>query len=370
MTLLYFVDNLKYSGGIQRMLTNKINYLAANTDYCIHLICYEQSEAFFPIDNRINIHYLNIKTNQYSVLRKIRNTPLIIKKTKVLIKKIKPDIIINENMRTMTFLLPFLIKKIPLIYVIHFSFEGLMQMSTNIYKNKVIRKFITSTRNYILKRYTRFIVLTENDKRKWNLPNCQVIPNFTCIDNTIKSDLTEKTIVFVGRFSPEKDLSTLIKAWKIVSESKPEWKLELYGDGVEKEKIITLIQELNLEEHIFIKGKKSDIEEVYKKASALILTSKFEGFVLVVLEALTMGVPCITFDIPGCNNIIKNGINGYLVKEHSYTAMANKILEYIQCNYSDKQAIQKQIPVTIEKYSKDFVMEQWTDLFQECIANQ
>lgn len=367
MVLLYFTDSLRYSGGIQRMLTSKINYLAKENDYIIHLICFEKCQSFFSVDNRVHIHSLNIENKSLSVVEKILSIPRIIKRTKSLIKTIKPDIIINENMKIMSFLLPFFIKRIPLIYVIHFSYEGLMQLSHSIYKNKIIRKHITSIRKSILKKYSYFVVLTEEDKRKWNLPNCMVIPNFTCINNSTQSTLTSKTAIFVGRFSPEKDLETLIKAWKIVSVTEPEWKLNLYGDGIEKNKIKSLIQELRLEESISLKGKSSNIEDVYKTASLLVLTSKFEGFVLVVLEALTMGVPCITFNISGCNNMIKNGVNGFLVKEHSHTAMANQIIKYIQSSTKEKHAMQQNIPETINRYSKDIVMQQWKNLFSSLL---
>ena len=369
MKLLFFVDSLIYSGGIQRMLTNKVNYLSSKEEYEVHIICYDKphSQPFFSLNDNIRVHFINIENFQKTLLEKISYLPKMIRNTLKLVKTINPDMIINENMKTMTFLLPLIIKKIPLIYVIHFSFDGLMQMSRNIYKNKIIRRYINSIRFFILKKYTRFVVLTEEDKTKWRLPNCQVIPNFTCINNSFQSKLTNKTAIFVGRFSPEKDLPTLIKAWKIVSETEPEWKLELYGDGIEKEKIISLIQKLKLEKFVYLKGKSSDIEEAYRNSSLLVLTSKFEGFVLVALEALTMGVPCITFDIPGCNNMIENGINGFLVKEHSHIKMGNKILEYIQSNSSEKYAMQQRIPETIKKFSIDFVMQQWIDLFHTCI---
>lgn len=365
MILLYFVDNLTNSGGIQRMLTNKINYLAKTEHYKIHVICYEKGSIFFPIDKRIIIHYLEIENNKDSLKEKLWYLPLIIKRTISLIKKINPDIIINENMRTMTFILPFILQEIPKIYVIHFSYNGLHEINKQIYNYNLIRNTINKIRVNILKRYTRFIVLTEYDKEKWNLPNIQVIPNFTNLDSSQQSNLTSQNAIFIGRFAYEKDLPILIKAWATVSQKAPNWHLHLYGDGEEKDNILNLIHELNLEKHVEIKGNKKNIEEAYLNSSLLIVSSRFEGFVLVILEALTKGVPCISFDIPGCNNLIIDQKNGFLVKKRSPTELANSILKYIQLKQEEKLEIQKNIKDTIQKYSKEEVMQQWINLFSE-----
>lgn len=365
MILLYFVDNLKNSGGIQRMLTNKINYLANTSNYNIHVICYEKGSIFFPIDERVNIHYLDIANSTDSLKEKLWKLPLIVKRTISLIKKIGPDIIINENMKTMTFILPFILRKIPKIYVIHFSYNGLYEINNNIYKHKSIKKTINQIRVKILKLYTRFVVLTEYDKEKWNLPNVQVIPNFTNIKVSKQSNLSSQNAIFVGRFSYEKDVPILIKAWAIVSQEAPEWHLHLYGDGTEKKNIQELIRELRLEKSIEIKGNVRNIEEAYLNSSLLIVPSRFEGFVLVILEALTLGVPCISFDIPGCNNLIVDRKNGFLVKRRSPAELANTILKYIQLKQEEKIEMQKKIKDTIQKYSKEEVMQQWIDLFSE-----
>lgn len=367
MVLLYFVNDLKNSGGIQRMLTNKINYLIKTTNYTIHVICYEKGTIFFPIDERINIHYLEIENNKDSLKEKLWKLPLIIKRTISLVKKIDPDIIINENMRTMTFILPFILPHIPKIYVIHFSYNGLNKINNKIYSYKLIKEVINNIRTNILKRYTRFIVLTEYDKEKWNLPNIQVIPNFTSIDISQQSNLTSQNATFVGRFSYEKDVPILIKAWSIVSQEEPDWHLHLYGDGKEKKHIQELIHELKLEKYIEIKGKKKNIEEAYLNSSLLIVPSKFEGFVLVVLEALTLGVPCISFDIPGCNNLIIDQKNGFLVKERTPSELANTILKYIRLKNEEKMRMQQNIKDTIQKYSQKEVMQQWINLFSTCI---
>lgn len=372
MKILFLVDSIIYSGGIQRMLTSKANYLASKKEYEIHILCYDKqnSKSFFHIEENIHIHYIGIENSKNSVLKKITLLPQIIYRTIKKANEINPDIIVNENMKTMTFILPYIIRKIPIIYVLHFSFDGLMQMSQDIYKNFFIRKCITLFRFHVLKKYKKFIVLTEEDKKKWKLPNIQVIPNFTCINNKLKSDLSHNKVVFVGRFSPEKDVSILINAWQKVSKIAPNWTLDLYGDGEEKDKIIELIDKLELKNSVNLKGWSNQIENIYRDSSLLVLPSKFEGFVLVVLEALTMGIPCITFDIPGCNNLIKNNINGFLIKQRSHVDLAQKIIEYIQCSHASKMEIQKRIPKTIEKYSKNMVMDKWEELFYQCIIQK
>ena len=366
MILLYFVDNLSNSGGIQRMLVNKINYLADNPLYTIHIVCFQKCDSFFKINPNISLHNLGIESMD-SFFAKVSNLISLIRKTKHLLDVIQPDVVINENMRTISFVLPFIKKTIPKINVIHFSHTGQVIMDTLLYKNRLHRFLIRSLRLFIFRKYERFIVLTEFDQLKWALPNVQIIPNFTNVEPTVTPSLLSRKVVFIGRFEHQKDVLILINAWSIVSKSAPDWTLELYGSGSEEDIIRSRIEGLGLEDSVILKGLTSDMHQVYQNASLLVNSSIYEGFVLVVLEALTVGIPCISFDIPGCNNMIQDNVNGFLVKERTSDDLARKILYYINLPYEHKKNIQNRIPDTIAKYSRQCVMKQWMDLFDELI---
>lgn len=122
-------------------------------------------------------------------------------------------------------------------------------------------------------------------------------------------------------------------------EKELEWMLDIWGQGSEYFDLKDLIKKLNLERHVSLRGVTNNVEEDYKKASLFVLASRYEGFALVLLEAMNMGLPCITFDIPGCNNIIQNNINGLLVKRRSEIDFANAILSYIHMQYAEKQRL-------------------------------
>lgn len=364
MILLYFVDNLSSSGGIQRMLVNKINYLADDPLYTIHIVCFQKCDSFFKINPNISLHNLGIEPMD-SFFAKESNLISLVRKTKHLLDLIKPDVVVNENMKTMSFLLPWIKRQIPKVYVIHFSYIGQESIDKFLYKNSFHRYLIRSLRSFILKKYEKFIVLTEFDRKKWTLPNIQVIPNFTSLESYKSPSLLSKKVVFVGRFEYEKDALMLINAWSIVSKAAPDWTLELYGVGSEEDNIRSQIKKMGLEKSAILKGLSTDIQNVYQNASLLVNSSIYEGFVLVVLEALTVGLPCISFDIPGCNNMIQDTKNGFLVKERKADQLAQKILYYINLPYEQKMNLQKGISATIAKYSRQCVMKQWMDLFDE-----
>lgn len=369
MKLLYFVNSLTNSGGIERILVDKVNYLAGLSalSYEIHMAYFGKKDdaLFYQLHSSISLHPIAIEGDSKSFSKRLMVVPNLYKEVKRIVKEISPDIIINENMRLVSYILPFTFKHIPRIYVIHFSYEGLMIMDKESFHNPFKQHVMMWLRETLLKRYEKFIVLTEYDKQMWNAPSVEVIPNFTNIHSTDLSQLNNKKAICVGRLEYQKDMPMLIRAWKLVVEKEPEWMLDIWGQGSEYSDLKDLIKKLNLERHVSLRGVTNNVEEEYKKASLFVLASRYEGFALVLLEAMNMGLPCITFDIPGCNNIIQNNINGLLVKRRSEIDFANAILSYIHMQYAEKQRLQKKALSMIEKYSKDNVMKKWMSLFDE-----
>lgn len=367
MKLLYFVNSLTNSGGIERILVDKVNYLAGlpNVPYDIHVAYYgrKSDKLFYRLHPSVTLHPINIMDSTSSFSKKIMVISVLYRYIKQIVSEVNPDVIINENMRLTSYILPFTFKNIPRIYVIHFSYEGLKIMDKEAIPNPLKRHFLMWLRTSFLKKYDKFIVLTEHDKQMWNAPSVEVIPNFTNVHSNDLSRLNSKKAICVGRLEYQKDMPMLIRTWKLVVENEPEWTLDIWGQGSEYSDLKKLIKKLNLEYHVFLRGVTNNIKEEYKKASLFILASHYEGFALVLLEAMNMGLPCISFDIPGCNNVIKNNINGLLVQKRSERELANAVLSYIHMQYEERKKLQKNVSSTIEKYSKDNVMRKWMLLF-------
>lgn len=369
MKLLYFVNSLTNSGGIERILVDKVNYLAElpEKSYEIHIAYYGKvnETLFYQLHTSIKLHPIDIVCLTTAFHKRLLVIPVLYKSIKRIIRKVKPDVIINESMRLVSYILPFTFKNIPRFYVIHFSYEGLKIMDKEAFHNPLKCYFLMWLRKNFLKRYDKFIVLTEHDKQIWNAPSVEVIPNFTNIHSMDLSRLDNKKAICVGRLEYQKDMSMLIQAWKLVIEKEPEWTLDIWGQGSEYSDLKELIKKLNLEHHVFLRGVTNNVKKEYKDASLFVLASRYEGFALVLLEAMNMGLPCISFDIPGCNNVIKNNINGLLAKKRSERELANVVLSYIHMRYEEKQKLQRNALATTEKYNQDNVMRKWISLLTD-----
>ncbi|MBM6946440.1 MULTISPECIES: glycosyltransferase [Bacteroides] len=190
------------------------------------------------------------------------------------------------------------------------------------------------------------------------------MPNFTNFVEQVPSGLKHKKAICVGRLTHQKDMPMLIRAWKLVIEKEPEWTLDIWGRGNEYELLMDLIEETGLKKSVYLKGTTQRIETEYNQASLFVLSSRYEGFVLVLLEAMNAGLPCVSFDIPGCNNLISDGDNGIIAKERTTECLANSILKYIRLGKEEKLRMQSNALTTVAKYSKERVMQMWIQLFE------
>lgn len=367
MKLLYFVNSLTNSGGIERILVDKANYLAEIPDgrYEVHIAYYgaENEVLFYRLHPKIRLHPINMADGSASFRKRIMSVPFLFRRLRRIVSSVKPDVIINENMRLVSYILPFAFRSIPRIYVIHFSYEGLMIMDKESFRNRFKQYVMMWLRKSFLKRYDRFIVLTEHDRKMWNAPSVEVIPNFTNVVCKEPSALKCKKVICVGRLEYQKDMPMLVKTWKIVAKRMPGWTLDIWGKGSDYESLKAMVGHLRLEDSVFLKGTSQTVEKEYGKASLFVLSSRYEGFALVILEAMNMGLPCISFDIPGCNNIIRDGYNGFIAKERTEECLAHAILRYINLDDDGKKRMQRNALDTCKEYGKDLVMKKWIDLF-------
>lgn len=367
MKLLYFVNSLTNSGGIERILVDKANYLAALPErpYEIHIAYYgkEGERPFYHLHPDIRLHSIDTTGRTASFRKRIITVPALYHHMRRIIKEVKPEIVINESMKLVSYILPFTFTHTPRIYVIHFSFEGLIIMDKESFHNPFKQYVMMWLRRTLLKKYDRFVVLTEHDRKEWNAKTVEVIPNFTNFVGQVSSSLNHKKAICVGRLTHQKDIPMLIRAWKLVVEEEPEWTLDIWGSGNEYESLKDLVEETGLKEYVFLKGTSQRIEAEYNQASLFVLSSRYEGFALVLLEAMNAGLPCISFDIPGCNNLINNGDNGIIAKERTTECLANSILKYIRLDKEKKLRMQSNALTTVAKYSKERVMQMWMQLF-------
>lgn len=214
------------------------------------------------------------------------------------------------------------------------------------------------------------IALTDGDAVEWEKINSHVcvIPDMVSLNPTpTYSDCEAKSVIFVGRFSKQKDMRSLLKIWELVYQRHPDWQLHMYaGYGDEDKKLKSHIAEIG--KGIVLHEPTSDIFNKYKESSMLLLTSIFEPFGLVMPEAMSCGLPVVAFDCPyGPSLIIEDGKDGFLIKNRDIHAFADKVCQLIE-DVSLRKAMGQRAIVSSYRFSADKIMPMWKKLFEELVS--
>lgn len=210
------------------------------------------------------------------------------------------------------------------------------------------------------------VVLTEKDAfdfKKMYAKRIEVIPNFTSIGVNPPSQCGEKVILAVGRHEPQKGFDMLIKAWsKVIA---PGWKLRIIGDGSKKDENKQLALDLGVTETIEFKDATPMIAEEFQRASCFVLSSRFEGLVLVLIEAKMMGLPCISFNCPNSpREVIMDGRDGWLVENGNIDALVNKLTSVLCDMEKLRQAGKNARKDAIARYSPEAIKKKWIKLIE------
>lgn len=191
------------------------------------------------------------------------------------------------------------------------------------------------------------------------------IPNYN--DGVAK--LEEKVIVAAGRIVEEKGFEYLVCAYNILKDKHPDWKVKIYGKGPLKEALGKLIREIGLGDRILLMDESKEMQKEFKQASIYALSSKYEGFGMVIIEAMQVGLPVVSFNCPkGPAEIIEHGIDGILVQHEDILGLA-QALDYLMDDIDERKRIGGNAVESVKKYSIDEVVKDWERLFEEIKNN-
>ncbi len=217
----------------------------------------------------------------------------------------------------------------------------------------------------LISKCSALVTLTQNDALSWkNLKKTVVIPNvLSYYPLKIKYNPSSRKIITVGRLSEEKGYDLLIRSWRLVHQKHPEWSLEIYGSGKEKETLLRDLIEYKIEKSVAIHEPINYIYKKYMESSFFVMSSRYEGFGLVLAEAMSCGIPCVSFNCPhGPSEIIKNGEDGILVEAMNIEMLANKI-----CFMIENEDIRKQMSIkareNVKRFLAENIMPKWVELF-------
>lgn len=175
---------------------------------------------------------------------------------------------------------------------------------------------------------------------------------------------SSKRILSVGRLSYQKNFEVAVEIASMILTKHPDWQWDVYGKGEEQEKLQKLINDKGISGQFHLCGQVTDLYERYKNYSIMVMTSRYEGFPMSLLEGLGNGLPLVSFDVPtGPDEIIQNGVNGFLLKSMDKEGMSQKIEELMMSNGLRVEMSQNSKKKT-EEFSIDIVVNQWINLFE------
>ncbi|PKO99476.1 MAG: glycosyltransferase family 4 protein [Bacteroidetes bacterium HGW-Bacteroidetes-8] len=377
--VVFCLPSLHLVGGMEKVLTIKANYFADVFEYDVTIVLTDSKEKapYFPLSDKVKVVNLDID------FENIRLYPIYLKvilysykqflykrRLTKLLMSLRPDITVSMLRREINFITRIKdgSKKI-----------GEMQFNRLNYRDfdisgrySAIRHFFSklwmNQLVYNLKKVDKFVVLSWEDLERWpELNNVVVIHN--PIDKLPErvSDCSSKKVISAGRFVGQKGFDMLLDSWKIVNSKHPEWSLHIYGAG-DRTTFNEQIIRNGIEGSCTLNGPLRDLTEQFCDSSIFAFSSRFEGFALVLTEAMSYGVPPVAFSCPcGPKDLITDGVNGLLVTPQDVDELAEKI-----CYLIENEEIRKEIGRNARERAKNFTIDimakEWDKLFKALLS--
>lgn len=381
--IIYNITSTATSGGgMERVIVLKANALAEKYGYDVLMITTDQHEkkSFYPYSEKIRhidlrINYMNIAAKKPFLYAYFLYRKALIKHRKALEKILleeRADIVISLSRDEKEFL--YKIKDgSKKVLETHRCLKPrapieIKKTKSLLLKLKIYYRLIHESR--LPKYYDKFITLTEEDKTFWaEKNNVEVIPNPLPFETEHFSDYLAKRVLCVGRVSYDKGIDRLLSIWSQVSPSFPDWKLSLVGDVVDKE-LLTQISTLNLTDTVEVLPPTTAILNEYLTSSIFVMTSRFEGLSMVLLEAASVGLPLVSYAFKcGPRDVINDGEDGFLIEEGDEDRFVEK-LKLLMGDEKLRIEMGRKSKINSRRFSSQSVMERWDNLFRELIAEK
>lgn len=378
MRILIIHRSFALVGGAERVITDKANYLA-KAGHQLMLVSYEQGTHPLPYELHPSVQYRDLDCrfftlSKYSMPMHLyhfcRLKRIFRNNLQSIISEFNPDVVVlASDWQTLMGSVIDSVNPIPVIAEFHNTYDYVMRkvgVSEGWLKSKITQLYYRQTIRD-LKKCAQLVVLTESDARGWrqHFKNVTVIPNPVTLYPDVIDDVSKDPgrIIFVGRFNHEKRIDRLITAFSMIADKYPEWHVDIFGEGNEKDNLIRQIKDLKLESRVIIHEPTKSIYNEYKRSEMLVLCSEHEASPLVLVEAMACGVPCVSLDCPnGPREIINDGENGLLAKDGDVEDLSAKI-EWLITHEKERKSMGKEARVFAATRKKDVVMDKWVSLY-------
>lgn len=373
MKILYIFRSLAVWGGMERILVDKMNYMAERYGVDVYFLTCDQGShpITYHLSERVHHEDLGVCFYQQYRFHGLRRLMVAWKKNRQYrhllgekFYKIQPDLIICTTADRMG-VIGKLKGNIPMVVESHSICTRTLDHGRTWLQKKLYRHCFLRH----LSKADMVVALTEGDAKEWRKYHSQVkvIPNFIHPHEERVSTCVSKKAIFVGRFDYQKRVQDAIHIWKKIRERYPDWTLEIYGDGEMSQEVFSLASSAD---GVVIHQPISQIFQAYQECSFLISTSLFEPFGLVLSEAMSCGLPVVAFDCPyGPVDIITDGIDGFLIKERNvklYTEKVSLLIDDVKL----RQTMGHAGVISTRRFSTEHIMPEWKRLFEQITSKR
>ena len=378
--IVYCTPALYSAGGTERVVSLKANYFADVLGYDVTIIVTEgkNSNSFFHLSDKVEVINLGLNFEEiwnvsfiekvFLYLKKQRNYKKLLKSE---LMRIRPDITITTLRREINFIIEINdgSRKIGEQHLSRSNYRKTDPRFTNIcekiffgwWKNEVVSSIM---------KLDKLVVLTPDAASEWpEVKNIMMIPDPLPIKVDRCSTTSYKRVITIGRYSYEKGYDLLLKVWSIVEKKLSDWQLDIFAMG-DPTPYVKMMDDLSIDKkRCHLNSSVVDVEDEYMKSSILVQPSRTEGFGLVIVEAMSCGLPVVSFDCEnGPRSIITNGEDGFLIPPFDVEMFANSLMR-LMSDDDLRESMGEKGKQNSQRYDIDIVGQQWKQLFDELMQN-
>lgn len=377
MKVMFILKAMAMKAGTERVMCDKINWLSEH-GHKIVVVTYEQGEHPLSFSMNPDVKHVDLDVRFF----KLCSVPFYyriwkFRKMKALFSTRLQEVV-DDNAPDMIVTTTYSLKVSKEICGVRTKAKRVLESHSACFsvgkeydfRNHVIMKYVARfiDKFYFCNAdlYDKLIVLTEGDKRDWKqyARRIQTIPNpLTYYPEKVPLKDSFSRIISVGRLTYQKGFDMLIDAFAIIAETYPYWHIDIYGDGEDKENLLNQIKKYNLQNRVKICSPTDNIYQEYMHSDFYVLSSRYEGYPLVLIESMSCGTPCVAFNCKyGPKDAIKDGINGLLVRNGDIQDLAVKI-EWMISHKKERLEMGQKARLAAVRYKKDQVMKEWEQAY-------
>lgn len=382
MKIVYCILDCSQPGGTERTLSVQANYFAGH-GHEVHIVTTETPANAVPayvFSDKIRFHNLAIGYRDVDgglspskLLGRVRRGRTHRARLTALLMELRADVVVTMFGHEMSFL--YKIKDgSKKISEFHFSRDYRDVESRSQGYSWAKRQFTLLKewrKRRFIRHYDAFVILTRQDAAKWGaLPNLHVIPNARTFTTDNPAQLENREVLAVGRYAYQKGFDLLLQAWAAVCREVSGWTLRIVGDGELRDELQQMVARLGVGDSVILARQSSDVQSLYRRAAIYVMSSRYEGLPMVLLEAQAVGLPIVSFACPcGPSDVVTDGRDGFLVPAGDTDALAARLLTLMR-DPALRQRMGAAAYADSARFSTEAVMGQWERLFRSLLSKQ